>query len=229
VEFQQRAAEGKITVYGFNSLTHKHELVPKTFWMSYGLDIATIFSPDSISRTVPTALGSSFLVVGTGVPVYSDLKIEAEGIYKAWPRKSPIEIIFEPTNPGGKYWAPTNIDNGKGVPVPIWEYRALIRNTHDKTIKGVRATVETLGTRPMKQEFALFQINQEQAIDLHPLDEKFIVVLRWWYPARQAGLPYGESFYELTGDLKIVVNAEDTLPAIRTFRFDYDKEPMLFD
>lgn len=143
--------------------------------------------------------------------------------------KSPLEIIFDPTNPGKRFWSVTSIIDKDGKAVPIWEYRVLIHNISSKTIKGVRATVETLGTRPMTQEFALFKITQERAMDLHPRDDKFIVVLRWWYPARQAGLPYGETFRELYGPLKIIVSAIDTSPATRTFQFDYEKEPMLSD
>src|SRR5260221_13758472 len=43
VEFQKRAAEGKITVYGMSSKTHAHEEINKTFWMSCGFDYSTLF------------------------------------------------------------------------------------------------------------------------------------------------------------------------------------------
>jgi len=36
----------------------------------------------------------------------------------------------------------------------------------------------------------------------------------------------GESVY---GPLKITVNADDTLPVIRVFKFDYRRTPMIYD
>ena len=81
----------------------------------------------------------------------------------------------------------------------------------------------------MRAEFALFKINGTTEQDLHPDEGRYIAVLRWWYPARQAGLAAGPSARELYGPLKIAVNAVDTPPSTRIFSFDYDRQPMIFD
>jgi hypothetical protein len=145
-------------------------------------------------------------------------------------RSSHLEILFDPTNPGKRYWSIETLKGENGKTVPIWEYRVVLRNnSSSETLRVVRASVETLGSFPKRQEFALFEITKTPVMDLHPKDEKFIIVLRWWYPARQVGLFAGQSALEAYGPLKIVVNAEGKLPVIRTFQFDYDKEPMIFE
>jgi hypothetical protein len=85
VEFRERAAEGKLMVYGANSITHLHEPIAKTFWMSCGLDISTIRHPSLTSRTAPATLESS--VAADSIPIYSGLNIEAEDVYRTWPKR----------------------------------------------------------------------------------------------------------------------------------------------
>lgn len=85
-EFRTRAAEGKITVYGVSAQTGEHELIPKTHWMSYGLDLSKIYKPDAPSGTVPATFEAAFHGARSGKRGYADLKIEAAGVYEVWPR-----------------------------------------------------------------------------------------------------------------------------------------------
>lgn len=83
IEFKERASEGRITVYGASSETGLHELIPKTHWMSHGLDLSKLYKPEAISKTVPATYEASLHGTRTG---YSDLKIVAADVYRVWPR-----------------------------------------------------------------------------------------------------------------------------------------------
>lgn len=93
-EFKERASEGRITVYGSSSKTGLHESIPKTHWMSHGLDLSTIHIPEAISKTVPAPYEARFY--GTRIS-YSDLKIVAADVYQVWPRSDTAELnaVFE--------------------------------------------------------------------------------------------------------------------------------------
>jgi len=148
----------------------------------------------------------------------------------------PLEIVFDPENPGQKFWSieSPKAESGARKPGAFWEYRVLIRNTSaTKTLRNVRPIVEATGAMPTRPEYAPFDISyapfdisKEPAMDLAPGAERLVVIRRWWYPAVQAGMVIGESVY---GPLKITVNADDTLPVIRVFKFDYRRTPMIYD
>ncbi len=82
LEFQKRAAEGKIRVYGINALSSTHELIEKTYWMTYGFYFETLFkSPYDECHTWPTISERP-----RNLLIYSHLKIEADDVYRTWPR-----------------------------------------------------------------------------------------------------------------------------------------------
>lgn len=88
LEFQKRASEGRVTVYGASSKTGHHESIPKTYWMSHGLKLATIYDSEATSKTEPATFEAGFHAVRNGVLTYSDLKIEASDVYQTWPRRN---------------------------------------------------------------------------------------------------------------------------------------------
>lgn len=144
-------------------------------------------------------------------------------------RRSPLRIIFDPTNSDKRFWSveyPKDKD-GSLKPGAFWEYRVLLKNrSRSKTVRNVRSTVEGKGFNPKRPEFAVFDITQTTTMDLAPQAQSLIVVLRWPYPASQVGMVSGEKAY---GPLTIIVTADD-IPAIsRTFRFDYARTPMIYD
>ena len=105
----------------------------------------------------------------------------------------------------------------------VWESLSLLQ-------VGIRFFSDRipLGKIGMPMQFAPFQITKQPTMDLHPREGKYVVVVRWPYPARQAGFPAGETAREIYGSLKACVNALETPEATRVFRFDYEKEPMIW-
>ena len=94
-EFQSRAAEGKVKVFGASPETGRHELIPKTHWMSYGLDLSTVYKPDAAGRTTPATFEAGFHGARDGKHRYSDLKIEAADVRRVWPRRMDFDTAFD--------------------------------------------------------------------------------------------------------------------------------------
>jgi hypothetical protein len=64
---------------------------------------------------------------------------------------SPLEIIFEPLNPGRKFWSlESKQDFYKRVTGPYWEYRVEIKNISPRTLRNVAVTVGRIGASPEK-------------------------------------------------------------------------------
>lgn len=80
-EFDARAAEGRIRVYGAHPQTHEHQEIPKTHWMSYGLDPSS--DDQEGGRSEPKTAWGGYL----GRHGYTELRIVAEDVYRTWPRK----------------------------------------------------------------------------------------------------------------------------------------------
>jgi hypothetical protein len=85
-EFRTRASEGHLRIYGYSSATHKHELIDKTHWMSFGLNHLAAFGDDDTASTVPASAESGFDSVRGDATTYSSLHIEAHDVYITWPR-----------------------------------------------------------------------------------------------------------------------------------------------
>jgi hypothetical protein len=182
-EFQKRAAEGRIRVFGFNSGTRKHEEIDKTHWMSFGI-LPRVFRPGEDVRTEPTTLESAFYQ-GEG---YSDLKITAADVYRTWPRSIAAEYRAE--------FDLLNMTKEEAVEA-LWRLRKLgvvIRNEHlssekefagwkakyDKWREDVLAVADRFGEglRPrlevldqVRQPPTLPAINGEHALDISVASE----------------------------------------------------------
>jgi hypothetical protein len=50
---------------------------------------------------------------------------------------SPLEIIFDPSNPARRFWSMESLRNEKGEVLPgsVWQYKIEIRNNSSKTLK----------------------------------------------------------------------------------------------
>ena len=82
-EFQERAAEGLVRVYGTSLIGSKQELIDKAHWKSYGFDLAGLFEEPYVGcQTAPTVWP-----LPAESNCYCGLKIDAKGVYRAWPRK----------------------------------------------------------------------------------------------------------------------------------------------
>lgn len=144
-------------------------------------------------------------------------------------KKPKIAIVFDSENTLRKFWSlESPIDeNSNKLPGAFWQYRVEIQNISSVTLRNVRLTVESMGALPKRQESGIFDIDKSKMMaHLHPDGRRLVVVLAWSHPVIQAGMVIGENAY---GPLKITVSADDTVPVIRTFRFDYQRTPMLFD
>jgi hypothetical protein len=139
--------------------------------------------------------------------------------------QSSLEIIFDPDNPGRKFWSIESAlgEPGKTSNHTYWEYRALIKNTSTKAIRNVRATVEAIGPIPTRPEPSYFDINKKPNIDLAPGEETLVIIRRWFNPPKVAGMVFGGAY----GPVKMTVYADDALPVEKHFRFDPEKKPMI--
>jgi len=142
-------------------------------------------------------------------------------------QNSPLEIIFDASNPNRKFWSIEQIRDEKGKPLGShWEYRALIKNNSSKTLRNVKVTIEAIGPMPTRPEPSHFDINKQQLIDLHPQGEALAVIRRWFNPPIVAGMACGTDVY---GPIKMIASADDIPPATKLFHFDPEQTPMIFE
>ncbi len=141
---------------------------------------------------------------------------------------SSLEIIFDPANPGRKFWSiePMKDETGKQIRGSFWEYRAVIKNNSKKTARNVKVVVEAIGPMPTRPETALFDLNKKPVIDIAPHDDALAVIRRWFNPVRVVGMAIGADIY---GPIKVTASADDTRPAVKTFHFDPEKTPMIWE
>jgi len=131
--------------------------------------------------------------------------------------ESPLEIIFDPTNPGRRFWStePMKDENGKQIAGSFWEYRAVIKNKSVRTVRDVKVTVEAIGTMPTRPEPSQFDINKKPLIDLTPNEETLAVIRRWFNPPIVAGMIIGDAY----GPIKMTASARLPLPSHLLYRY----------
>jgi hypothetical protein len=141
-----------------------------------------------------------FLAVATTV-------LDIGWIIFKWPSKkpkeipsnqtSPLEIIFDPTNPSKKFWSIEQMrdENGKQIAGSFWEYRAAIKNKSARTVKNVKVTVEAIGIMPTRPIHSNFDINKKTFIDLTPNEETLAIIRTWFNPPLVQGMAIGEGIY----------------------------------
>ncbi len=138
----------------------------------------------------------------------------------------PLAILFDAANPGRKFWSMETVKDASGKAIGnYWEYRAEIKNTSPKTVRNVSVTIEAIGPLPYRPTDAIFDKIKQPVCDLKPGCSELAPVVRWPIPIRQAGMLVGDAY----GPLKITASGDDVPPTFRTFRFNYESEPMLSD
>jgi hypothetical protein len=146
--------------------------------------------------------------------------------------RSPLEIVFDSTNPQRKFWSMIPITRVDGEPLGTqWEYRALIRNNSAKTLRNVKATVEAVGPMPTRPEPAVFDIgtfdtNRRFKLDLTPHEEALATIRRWYNPPIVPGMVIGDDMY---GPIKMTASADDVPSARKFFHFNPEKTPMIWE
>lgn len=143
---------------------------------------------------------------------------------------SPLEIIFDPSNPARRFWSIEALpgSSGQSMRGGFWEYRVEIKNNSSRTLKNVSVTTEHVGQMPIRPVDQPFDKIRKTSCDLKPGCSELVPVVRWPIPIRQVGMLAGPSALEY-GPIKVIASADDSTPSIRVFRFDYQAEPMLFD
>lgn len=143
---------------------------------------------------------------------------------------SPLEIIFDPNNPARRFWSMESPQDENGLPKPgvFWEHRVEVKNNSLRTLRNVSITTEHLGQLPVRPIDQIFDKIKKTSCDLKPGCSELVPVVRWPIPKIQAGMLADLSALEY-GPIKIIASADDSAPSVRTFKFDYQTEQMLFD
>jgi hypothetical protein len=142
-------------------------------------------------------------------------------------QESPFEIIFNPANPGRRFWSIEQMkdENGNQIAGTFWEYRAAIKNKSARTVRNVKVTVEAIGAMPTRPVHSNFDINKKNFIDLTPNEEMLAVIRTWFNPPLVQGMVIGEGAY---GPIKMTASADDVLPTTKVFQFDPMQTPMIW-
>jgi DNA-binding XRE family transcriptional regulator len=191
-----------------------------------GLSHAMLASQSGVSEdTISRAEKGTPIRLGLASTLASAFKVDLQALL---PSSSPLEIIFDPTNPGRKFWSvePMKDENGKPIPGSFWEYRAIVRNNSSKTVRNVKVVVEAVGLMPTRPEPSHFDINKRPLIDLTPHEEALAILRRWFNPPIVAGMATGEGIY---GPIRMTASADDVLPVVAFFQFDPMRTPMIYE
>jgi hypothetical protein len=143
---------------------------------------------------------------------------------------SPLEIVFDPSNPARRFWSMESPKDEHGVRLPgaFWEHRVEIRNNSMKTLRNVSITIEHMGPMPIRPFDTVFDKIKNTSCDLKPGCSELAPVVRWHIPKKLEGYLAGSSAWGY-GPIKITASADDTAPSVRTFQFNYETDQMLFD
>lgn len=135
---------------------------------------------------------------------------------------SPLEIIFDPTNPAHRFWSMESSNRRA-----FWEYRVEIKNRSLKTITNVSLTKEHIGQMGKRPVDQIFDKIKKTSCDLKPGCRELVPVIHWPIQilpgmlANSTALEYGPVMVTASGD--------DVLPTTRIFRFNWQQIPMIFD
>ncbi|MGD1151556.1 MAG: hypothetical protein ABR911_01580 [Syntrophales bacterium] len=136
---------------------------------------------------------------------------------------SPLEIIFDPQNLSGRFWSMVSMEG-----VAAWQYRVEIKNNSLKTLKNVSVTTEHIGQMPILPTDKVFTKTRKTSCDLKPKCSELVAVLHWPIPKKQPGMLSGKTALEY-GPIRITAAADDALPTVKIFDFDYQTDQMLFE
>jgi len=137
-----------------------------------------------------------------------------------------LEILFDPANPGRRFWTLESVKREDGSRAPVWEYRIDVRNVSQRTLRNVKVTAELVGIVGNRPKDVYFDKTGTRVADINPGCSELVRVLWWPHPPRQAGMLVGRTGY---GPLIITASAEDVPATKKRFEFDYDKAPMIWE
>lgn len=158
----------------------------------------------------------------------------ANALEKLWTRHkerishhSPLQIIFDTSNPHNRFWERMSPRDKTGNKLPglVWEYRVKIQNTSSKTVRNVRLSRESSGLIPELPSDLVFQKDGKQNRDLHPKVPEYVAVL-WKFPP-QAWDAWGETATAFHGPIKIIASGDDVAPAECEFDYYPDQLPVI--
>ena len=123
---------------------------------------------------------------------------------------------------------PARDEHGTRLPGVFWEHRVEIKNKSPKTLRNVSVTTEHIGLMPIRPRDAVFDKIKKTTCDLNPGCSELVPVMRWHIPKELAGNLAGPSAWGY-GPIKITASADDAVPSVRVFQFNYETDQMLFD
>ncbi len=73
-----------------------------------------------------------------------------------------------------------------------------------------------------------FDLTKAEVHDIHPGCSVLVPIVQWPHPIIQAGMLAGPSALEY-GPIHVIASGDDVLPARCTFKFDYQRVPMIYN
>jgi len=144
-------------------------------------------------------------------------------------KSSSLEIVFDPNNPSKRFWSMESLIDEKGIATGVfWEYRVDVKNKSSKTIRNVSLTTEFIGPISIRPADQIFDKIKKPFCNLKPECSELVPILRWPIPKRQIGMLADKSALAY-GPIKVKASADNTMPTIRIFKFDWQREPMIYD
>jgi hypothetical protein len=126
--------------------------------------------------------------------------------------RPPIEIRFDPSNPGGRFWSAERWWFPNRTYADGMEYRFEIHNNTDVALRGAFVTVNDGSGLPKR---ALFVRNGRDTYDIGPGHSEFIK----GFLAAEGPTPQSE--------VTLVAGADNIMPVERRFQLDQAREPAL--
>lgn len=141
-------------------------------------------------------------------------------------RKSPLEIIFDLTNPLDHFWSQGSVFNEDKTKAMIFmEYRIMILNTSSKTIRNVRVTRRHDGMMPILPQEGTLKLDGSTVRDLQPKCYDLVPVCYVGKP--QAGDAWGDTATQLHSPITIIASGDDISPAEHRFSYHPDTVPAI--
>lgn len=140
---------------------------------------------------------------------------------------SPLEIIFDPSNPAQRFWKRTLAKDKDSniLAITLWEYRVGIRNKSGKTVRNVRVSIESLGLMPVDPRDVGFLKDSKECRDISPSYTEFVPV--WWVWPPQPGDAWGPTATAFHGPIRIIARGDDIAPSEALFDYRPEETPVL--
>ncbi len=108
------------------------------------------------------------------------------------------------------------------------ECRIEVKNASLRTMRNVRVVKEHTGMMLLRPMTMPFDLTRAELHDLNPLCSALVPIAHWPHPKIRAGMAAGPSAL-IYGPIEVTVSGDDVPPTRRTFMFDWQREPMIYD